>query len=340
LAGSFPATPAKKLEDTRPADSDKHDVEVSTPSPSIRERRGRRNLTNGSFQLLSIFTKSLLLPFDLDIEKGFDVLKGDSPDRLEEAKQALTPDYKRIKVTEERENDKPAQTPDNPSRGISFAMATHIMGSCRDSEMDLMTALAITSPEKDATRKIHAEFATLYELPVPESSQHPTFSSNPFESTTDIPLLSTSTCIDEIRLHNPKSRRSDESNARTRQDSIERKRSFFGLDFKTPASAKSRNAFSVDDSPLPLPLSTVATGGSSARSSSSPSTFDSAQPKNSASTTSSHGIRKFSDMFKARTSMERSEPSSPTWSSRMSSESPNLDRQDLVSLIDVALVLH
>lgn len=333
LTSSFPATPAKQIEDTRQANSDKHDFETPTPSPSIRERRGRRNLTNGSFRPLSIFTKSLLLPFDLDIDKGFDILKGESPDRLEEAKQALTPDHKRIKVTQEKEPNKLTQTPDNPLGGLSFKMATTIMGSCRDSEMDLMTALKMTSPERDTTRKIHADFATLCAIPVPEPSQHPAFSSNPFEITTDVPLLSTSTSINEIRLHNPKIRRSDESSARARQDSIERKRSFFGLEFRTPASAKSHNAFSVDDPPLPLPLSTAATGGSSARSSSSPFALDSAQPRGSASTTGSHGVRKFSDMFKSKASMERSESPSPTWSPRISDESPNLERQDLVSLL-------
>ncbi|KAJ9663473.1 hypothetical protein H2198_000738, partial [Neophaeococcomyces mojaviensis] len=244
--GSFPVTPAKRHEESEGRTTpDSHATAPATPS--IRERRGRRNLTNGSFRPLSVFTKSLLLPFDLDIDKSFDVLKGNSPNRLEEAKQILTPDHKRIKVTQEEENNDRVQPANCLRMGTSFEMGTNPLDSVRNSQMDLMTALKMTSPEKDAARGIHTDFATLYELPVPEPSQHPAFSLNPFEAATDAPLLSTSTSKDEIKLHNPKIRRSVENDTRGWQNSIERKRSFFGLDFRTPASGKSRNAFNNDE---------------------------------------------------------------------------------------------
>lgn len=333
---ALPVTPVKKQE--RHQDNITPRKYDATPTTSIRERRGRKQvITNSTFRPLSIFTKSVLLPFDLNTEKAFDVLKGDSPDRLEEAKNALTPDKEESEVTETKtkDSDQDKQTPPRRAHTRGSAGSRETMTpalSSRDSDMDLITALQITSPEKDATSKITADFVTLCELPVPEPSQHPAFSSNPFEAKTDAPLLFTSTSIDEIRLYSHKASRSG-SASKVGRESIERKRSFFGLELRTPASIRSRNAFSTcDDSPLPMVIPTPSsTNHYGSFKGSSPLPLEFVTPKESAGAGSnSSSVRKFSDLFRRKDSLEKSFDS-PNWSPRNSQDSPNLDRHDLVS---------
>ncbi|KAK5089942.1 hypothetical protein LTR05_000110 [Lithohypha guttulata] len=331
--GSSPATPIRNENPT------KQNVPTksldTTPSPSLRERRGRRpNFTNGSFRPLSVFTKSLLLPFDLDTDKALDVLKGDSPDRVEEAKHALN-----IDDEEAEQGSCSTGTESSSSQTATLVEGMEPETAGRDSGMDLITALKMTSPDKDSARKITADFDTLCELPIPEASQHPSFSTNPFAMNSDAPLLFTATSIDNIRLFNYKTSQQRESNPKSGRESIERKRSFFGLELRTPASVKSKNAFSAaDDSPLsamiPTPSSIPAPRTSnnygSLRGSSPLMEF--IVPKETASSNSTSGsVRKFSDLFKKKDSMERSlDP--PVWSPRNSLESPNLERHDLDQL--------
>ncbi|KAK5076652.1 hypothetical protein LTR64_005870 [Lithohypha guttulata] len=339
-SGSSPATPIRNENPT------KQNVPTksldTTPSPSLRERRGRRpNFTNGSFRPLSVFTKSLLLPFDLDTDKALDVLKGDSPDRVEEAKHALD-----IDDEEAEQGSCSTGTESSSSQTATLVEGMEPVTAGRDSGMDLITALKMTSPDKDSARKITADFDTLCELPIPEASQHPSFSTNPFAMNSDAPLLFTATSIDNIRLFNYKTSQQRESNPKSGRESIERKRSFFGLELRTPASVKSKNAFSAaDDSPLsamiPTPSSIPAPRTSnnygSLRGSSPLMEF--IVPKETASSNSTSGsVRKFSDLFKKKDSMERS-LGPPVWSPRNSLESPNLERYDLVSVTRISYVV-
>lgn len=294
----------------------------TTPATTIRERRGRAPHQHDSrFRPLSVFTQSVLIPFDLDTDKALDVLKGDSPDRLKKAKDALTP-------------IKSQSVASTPSKAVARTITQ--IEDLDDPDMDLLTALQTTSPEKDAAT-INADFSTLCQFPVPEPSQHPAFCSNPFEVRTEAPLLFTSTSIDEIRLLSHKSKRR-ESNAKVGRGSVERKRSFFGLELRTPASGRSGNAFSTSSDDSPLPLNIISPNTNNAFGSvkgSSPLATEYVTPRESHSSSStSNSARKFSDLFKRKDSMERSFET-PYLSPRSSQDSPNLDRNDLVSPLSI-----
>ena len=331
----FPVTPIKSQEGAKQKTTTPRNG-PSTPTSTIRERRGRRQyLANGDFHPLSIFTKSALFPFHLDSEKALEILKSDSPDRLEEAKNASGREELKVDLLGEetqQENKSPEKcTP--PLKTPALRTSMQSVAYCSNSDMDLITALKVTSPEKDFAPKLHADFATLCELPIPEPSQHPAFLSNPFDVRTDAPLLFTSTSTDEIRLFNPKnSRRS--SSSKFGRESVERKRSFFGLDFKTPSSARSRNAFSsLDDSPLPLNVPTPNSGNTfGSLKGSSPFHAEYNTPKESSSSQSTtNSVRKFSDLFRTRNSIERSLDSLPH-TPPSSQDSPHLARYDLVCI--------
>jgi len=336
--GRFPVTPIKSQEGAKQNAATPRSNDQSTPTPTIRERRGRRQyLATGDFHPLSIFTRSVLFPFQLDTDKAFEILKSDSPDRLREAKNALSPETRDDDLIE-KENTPPSRllyekcTP-SPKRPASQS----IMGTiayCPSSDMDLITALKMTSPEKDSATKLHAEFATLCELPIPEPSQHPAFSSNPFEAKTEAPLLFTPTSVDEIRLLKYKNIQRD-SSSKLGRDSIERKRSFFGLELRTPSSARSRNAFSQsEDSPLPLSIATPGTGNTiaSVKGSSPLHTGDVTPRESAGSHSTTNSVRKFSDLFRRKDSIEQS-LDSLTCTHRDSQDSPYLDRNDLVGSI-------
>lgn len=338
---SLPVTPNKSWEVARR----KHDT---TPSPSLRERRGRKQYpSNGTFRPLSVFTKSLLVPFDLDTDRALDILKNDSPDRIEEAKSVLTPEKETKQTGTEQDTEDLS-----PGCQSTTSHTATLVGSMRDettnveSEMDLMTALQITSPEKDSTYQLAADFSTLCQLPLPEQSQHPAFCSSPFEASTNLPLLFTSTSVEEIKLSNYQTEKPHGSSTKAGKESIGRKRSFFGLELKTPGSNRSRNAFSVsEDSPIPMMIATpksiptprTSNTYSSVRGSSP--LMELVVPKENAGsigTASSLTVRKFSDLFRRKDSIERS-LESPTWSPRNSHDSPNLERMDLVSAHTTAI---
>ncbi|KAK5944699.1 hypothetical protein PMZ80_001899 [Knufia obscura] len=332
----LPVTPVKvkSQEGTKQRVATPKSNDTTTPTPTIRERRGRRQyLANGDFHPLSVFTKSALFPFHLDTDKAFEILKGDSPDRVEEAKNAISPEREEETSGGEEESQalhRAPQTCTPPPKSPSSQTTTETMTYCPSSDMDLITALKMTSPEKDSVPKVHAEFATLCELPVPEPSQHPAFFSNPFDVKTEAPLLFTSTSVDEIRLSNHKYTRRD-SSSKIGRESIERKRSFFGLELRTPSSARSRNAFSSsEDSPLPLSIPTPSTGNPfGSVKGSSPLHMEYITPRESTSSHSTtNSVRKFSDLFRRKDSIERSLDSLP-YTPRSSQDSPHLDRSDL-----------
>ena len=89
-----PVTPVKTQHFAKrllsPRSTDKAAQQVT-----IRERRGRKQFRDGVFHPISIFTKSTLFPFALDTDKALDILKSDSPDRLEAAKKAVDKDDKK-----------------------------------------------------------------------------------------------------------------------------------------------------------------------------------------------------------------------------------------------------
>lgn len=318
----------------------------TTPSPSLKERRGRKPcLANGNFRPLSVFTKSLLVPFDLNTDKALDVLKSDSPERIEEAKKALTPEIKEILEVTEREIE---STAESPSRLSDTSQTTTLVGGMggettnEDIDMDLMTALQMTSPEQDTMPHITADFSTLCQLPVPEQSQHPAFCTSPFDVKTDLPLLFTATSIDEIRLADLQTSERRGSGTKSAKNSIERKRSFFGLELRTPGSNRSRNAFSIsEESPLPTMISTpksIPTPRTSNTYGSLRGSSPLLDPVMQKDNASSITVRKFSDLFKRKDSMERG-MDSPSWSPRNSQDSPNLERNDLVCKDTVCCVV-
>ncbi|KAK5083351.1 hypothetical protein LTR70_006432 [Exophiala xenobiotica] len=326
---TFPVTPVKRKEGAKQKNSTPSN-DTPTPTSTIRERRGRRQyLANGDFHPLSIFTKSALFPFHLDTEKAFEILKGDSPERLEEAKNVSSLEKDEDDLLEGEKVPTPEKCTPSPRTPASQA-AMDVVPGCSNSDMDLITALKMTSPEKDHTSKVRADFVTLCELPIPESSQHPAFSSSPFEAKTEAPLLFTSTSIDEIRLLSHKNARRV-SSSRMGRESIERKRSFFGLEFRTPSSARIRNAFSsLEDSPLPLSIPAPSTGNTfGSIKSSSPLHTEHITPRESASSHSTtNSVRKFSDLFRRKDSIERN-LDALSFTPRSSQDSPHLARDDL-----------
>jgi len=335
-----PVTPVKSQEGTKQTNT-KPGNDAPTPPSTIRERRGRRQyLANGDFHPLSVFTKSALFPFHLDTEEAFENLKGDSPERLEETKDLFSPEEPQDELKEGQEISTPERCTSSPRTPASQATMADTVG-CSNLDMDLITALKMTSPEKDHTPKVHADFATLCELPIPEPSQHPAVLSSPFKAKTEAPFLFTSTSIDEIRLLNHKNIRRG-SSSKLGRESIERKRSFFGLEFKTPSSARSRNAFSsVDDSPIPSNVPTPSTGNTyGSIKGSSPLHTENSTPRESASSQSTtNPVRKFSDLFRRKDSIERNLDALP-WTPRSSQDSPHLARDDLVGIcLSVPLLL-
>lgn len=334
---AVPVTPVKRTaiakQNITPQSND------TPPSSTIRERRGRKcDPSDGSFRPLSIFTKSLLLPFNLDTDKALDALQSDSPDRLDEAKNALSPDReKTMDICRAQAHSTPLVLHrSHISSGSRSTEETEQSG--QDSDMDLITALKSTFPEKDSASKITADFATLCELPIPEPCQHPAFSGNPFDVRTEAPLLFTSTHIDKIRLFSSRDSPDGGQASYPERESMERKRSFFGHDLRTPAPARSRNAFNSENSPLNTTVSQPKDSNSrgSIRGS-SPLIVEFVTPKESASSNSTtSSVRKFSDLFKRKDSIEKT-LDSPSWSPRQSQESPNLERSDLVRRLFVDL---
>lgn len=313
-----PVTPIRKVKGDGRHNTPRNNE--ATPSTTIRERRGRVQQQDSRFRPLSVFTQSVLIPFDLDTDKALDVLKGDSPDRIREAQEALIPSSASKNTT-------------SPSK-LASKRISQIEDTTDDPDMDLLTALQTTSPEKDAVAKIDAEYSTLCELPIPEPSQHPAFCFNPFEVRTEAPLLFTSTSIDEIRLLNQKYKSRRESSSKVGSDSIERKRSFFGLELRTPTPGRSRNAFSTSSDESPLPLNIIAPNTSVILGSgkgASPLATEYITPRESHSSGSAtNSVRKFSDLFRRKDSMEKSLEIA-CMPPRSSQDSPNLDRTDLVS---------
>lgn len=309
----------------------------STPSSSIRERRGRRHFRDDKFRPLSIFTRSVLFPFALDTDKALEVLKGDSPDRIEEAKAAASIDKSQVSKPEGDIDldltEKPRRRNTVLTRASSiFGEEDKMMQQRATHNMDLLTALQTTSPDKDSPQNLRADFAVLYQLPAPEASEHPSNSSDPFKVKTDYPLLYTSTNLDEIRSYNVKNRRN--SQARVGRESIERKKSFFGLDLRTPSSTRIRNAFASEDSPAWSNITPSTSASQTSLSRASPLAMEFVSNKEtSGSQSANSSVRKFSDIFK-RKSMERGSDTSGT-SPRQSQDSPNLDRYDLVSQPEV-----
>ena len=275
-----------------------------------------------------MFTKSALFPFALDTDKALEILKSDSPDRLEAAKKAINNQDKKTRAVN---IDLPTTPPSSRHSSASIDMID-MLNTTRTNDIDLITALRTTSPEKDLVTDVHADFDTLCQLPIPEALQHPAFSSDPFEVKTEIPRLFTTTPTEEIRQYNTKSRR--QSQARYSYRSVDRKPSLFGVDFKSPASLRSsKNAFAMEEPPwqncVPTP-STSTTTGSFGRA--SPLALEFLAQKDGATTQSSNSsVRKFSDLFRRKESLEKS-PETPAPSPRTSREPPRLDRFDLVSI--------
>lgn len=367
--GTFPVTPTKNEEGVKRSPTPNgYDT---TPLPDLQRRRGRRNVANGTFRPLSIFTKSMLAPFDQNFEKAFEVLKTDSPDRLKVARSILSPRREDTYATEtkqrltgddlnfqqkphneasqdnqytaNRQNQPRGQVQNSktvtPNRPILDASMLR-QRLTRDFDMDLMTALKETSPEKDLEARVSGDFATLCELPVPDPSEHPAFASHPFEVKTEAPLLFTSTSVEDIRAYKPKGYHNVGCPSNVGRQSVERKKSLFGLGLSTPSSAKSRNAFNHPED-LPFPTFLSSSYAESTRSSIkdiSPTAADLHQARESVGIDRSGGVRKFSDLFRRKEIQERNDPHSPVWSPRSSLDTPNLDRQDLVSFYNRKLV--
>lgn len=364
--GTFPSTPSKPEESASqsPTASD-HDTMTPT---TLQQRRGRRNITDDTFRPLSVFTKSMLVPFDQNFEKAFDVLETDSPDRLKIARSILSPEGEEEDLTEgeqeTRANGSVSQeklhltvSPDAGEDASSPRSQSHIQTngkgiatpdraisdtkmprqkSVRDFDMDLITALKVTSPDKDSEARVSGDFATLCELPVPDPSEHPAFASQPFEVRTPAPLVFTSTSAADIRAYKSSGYRSFDDQPDKSGRTVERKISLFGLglNISTPSSSKSRNAFNLPDE-LPFPALVPSSYAGSTPSSTngiSPTTADPPSILERVSLDKSGRVRNFSGLFKRRDTQERSEPGSPGWSPRTSVENPNLIRQDLVSL--------
>lgn len=356
---AFPTTPTRTEEDVN--QNLMTDSNDPTPPPTIQERRGRRDVTNSGFRPLSVFTKSMLVPFNQNFDQALEVLKGDSPDRLEIAKKILFADKEDTsvvtspEVTDEK-NELQKRSPGTespellgpslqgqsqsrvynkeavtPQRFVSRSAMLR-QSTFRDCDMDLMTALKVTSPDKDSTARVSGDFTTLCELPVPDPSEHPAFASNPFEVKTELPLLLTSTSADAIRELCSKKPRNHENVSSVGRQSVERKISIFGLGLSTPSSTKSRNANgSSEDSSFPILMPSLNNKGarSSVKDISPPAT-DLAQPRESTSFDRSSGVRKLSDFFRKKDSLEKNNPGSPRWSPDMCPDTPNLYRQDLV----------
>lgn len=355
-AGAPPATPSKDEEGTSqspaPADCD------TTTPPTLQQRRGRRRITNSTLRPLSVFTKSMLIPFDQNFEKAFDVLESDSPDRLKLAQSILCPEEQQDPETDKpvsQQVSSPETSPERPgddnkqsqprvqTTGTEAGTPHRLLSNAnmlrqkpaRDFDMDLITALKSTSPEKDSAARITGDFATLCELPVPDPSEHPTLATNPFEAKTQAPLLFTSTTAKDIRAYKSRGYSSVDHHSERSGRSIERKISLFslGLNLSTPSSAKSRNAFSpCADLPFPALVSSSYAGSNSTLTKEISSTVtETPSARDSVNNDRGGGVRNFSGLFKRRNTSERSDPGSPACSPRPSVENPNLIRQDLVS---------
>lgn len=364
--GTFPNTPPKGENSDRqsPTSSD-HD---SMTRSSLQKRRGRRKVANDTFRPLSVFTKSMLVPFDQNFEKAFDALETDSPDRLKIARSILCPEGEDKATTERlqapqsnapvaqeescstispetqggianRRNQSQVQVADKgiatPYRRISNANMLR-QKSARDLDMDLITALKLTSPEKDSVASVTGDFATLCELPVPDPSEHPTFASQPFKVKTQAPLIFTTTSAEDIRAYKLRGYKSFDDQPDNAGKSVERKISLFGLglNISTPSSAKSRNAFNPsDDLSFPAFVSSSYNGNTcSSMKDISPTAADPPKIRERVSTDTSGRVRNLSGLFKRRDTQEQPDPGSPAWSPRISVGNPTLTRQDLVSI--------
>lgn len=362
---AFPVTPSRSgpsTSQTSPASEN----DTNTP-PTLQHRRGRRQGMNGAFRPLSVFTRSMLIPFNENFERAFDVLESDSPDRLQIAQNILSPEYAgdiTFRCVDKRRTDATAVTQEphstispqdqhsaNPPAQRSFSLPDKEAGTPhraiskanmlrqrpkRDIDMDLLTALKATEPDEDSVARIGGDFETLCELPVPDPCDHPVSARNPFEVKTAAPLLFTSTAAQEIRSYGNEGYKSRDKDFHVGGQSVERKISLFGLglNFSTPSLAKSRNAFTP---PTDLPLLTPASSSYTESIRDFPKEFsrtttDINLTRELTSPDKNRGIRNFPGLFRRRNISELSEPDSPAWSPRTSVGHPTRAGQDLVSL--------
>lgn len=370
--GTFPITPSRNEESANQSPTSIHH-ETLTP-PTLQQRRTRRNNDNNTFRPLSVFTKSMLVPFNQNFDKAFDILETDSPDRLKIARSLLfseeggqelddgfTTDAEQESGTDKRisqqrlgcatspeDEDTASKRTRYPRQVSDQEVATPCRQACdtsmirhkstRDMNMDLITALKLTSPEKDSNARVSGDFVTLCELPVPDPSEHPAFASRPFEVRTQAPLVFTSTGAEEIRAYKTRGYKSFECESDNNERNVERKVSLFGLGLRipTPSAAKSRNAISPpENSSFPaLVSSPYAASNLSCTKEISPTAGDICSARGSVTIDRSAAVRNFSGFFKRRNTHERSDPGSPAsqLSPRTSVDNPNLGRQDLVSL--------
>lgn len=310
----------------RTTQSERHSVaQASSPSscstrtdfstPTLRERRGRRSVVDRAFTPLSVFTKSSLVPFTFDTDRAIQILRTDIPDRVDIAKEEVSPQdawssYKSMKpVRTTIAEQSPTRRP--PKDLVTGMMRSGSPSDSVDTEIDLMTALNVTSPEQDGQSIITADFGTLTDLPAPDISEHPAYAADAFKSTSEAPLVITTSHAVEIRKYNPNCIR-DEEKVKT----LEKKRSFFGLDRLTPASIKTpspasdadvqfRSVTGMQEVPIP-PVHILKTRSNKAGAplAKSPSTkvINSGQ-QTSAPVQSSSGVRKFSDLLRSKKSV-------------------------------------
>lgn len=290
-------------------------AQTDLSTPTLRERRGRKSVADRAFTPLSVFTKNNLVPFTFDTDRAIQILRTEIPDRIDIAKEEVSPQdgspyYRCMNAVRTTISDQ------SPTRRPQKKLGVGMLGSgpsssSTDVEIDLMTALSITSPEQDRQSTITADFGTLTDLPAPDISEHPAYVSDPFQSASNSPLVITTSCVDEIRQYNP-NRNRDQEKTKT----VERKRSFFGLDRLTPASVKSsspagdldvqvRSVSSMRDVPAPsIPICKTRSEEvtSQLAKSLSPKVVDFTQPT-SATGQNLSGVRKFSDLLRSKKSV-------------------------------------
>lgn len=312
---------------------------TTKPSLSLRDRRMQRTTNDKEFRPISVLTKNgVMQPFNFDAEDAFDHAHRRQQFRTL-LKSAEKKPYNVTPFSDQRYSSSKTVT-----SNISLAapltptkMAFDKTNVVNDSEMDIMSALKATSPEKDSPTQIHADFKVLSHLPTPDISEHPIFHSKPFKSISSAPALSTSSTAEEIREQVGRTSKSSDSTGYTSisseaLQSVDRKRGFLRPDSKTPSIKPKTSLRTLVESSSSLKTSKTSTKARIGLNSQSPSPRPlNVTPKESASSGSSiGGIRKFSDMFRSKTQSENSaSPTSPT-SPVMPLKSPNLNRQDLV----------
>lgn len=297
---AFPKTPTKKSTITKPEVLSDYDQ-----SDTVRKRRG--------FRPLSVLTTSAFYPFESDTLHAMDAVISEEKDTTSPAvrpgSEARTQHQdKRSSSDKDTQQDSDDYNEGTPSAsrlyhnqiGCSSTSSLVTVKSTEDAEISLAEFLKTTSP---SVPTIKADYTSLLDLPAPDPSEHPAFQSSPFSCRSGGPNLETTTSADSIRKIAAESRKSytlsigPRASTSSETPRSAEKRRFFPFDsFKTPEPLQKRSSKSPLDSPLSKKYRPIEIPPMSARTSYS----DDGESKR----TGSGGLRKFSDIFRSRTSVD------------------------------------